>query len=150
MHHPTDRITHTPAVEHWLEREIAQWVHHEGSIWRSIAPWANALTTELHFAPVLVKCYKKARRLTYLWKRIPFPACSPCWLVLSDPQCRLKEKSPFCLDKHWCPHHSSYLKTEKRGVGEGENILWKPIINIHNLIFICFNGLKILMSLNLE
>ena len=31
MHHPTDRITHTMAfvtlvVEHWLEREIAQWV----------------------------------------------------------------------------------------------------------------------------
>ena len=29
---PTDRITHTtafvtPVVEHWLEREIAQWVH---------------------------------------------------------------------------------------------------------------------------
>ena len=34
---PTDRITHTtafltPVVEHWLEREIGQWVHHEGSI----------------------------------------------------------------------------------------------------------------------
>ena len=32
MHHTTDRITHTtafvtPVVEHWLEREIAQWVH---------------------------------------------------------------------------------------------------------------------------
>ena len=32
MHHPTDSITHTtafvtPVVEHWLEREIAQWVH---------------------------------------------------------------------------------------------------------------------------
>ena len=32
MHHPTDRITHTtafvtPVVEHWLERELAQWVH---------------------------------------------------------------------------------------------------------------------------
>ena len=26
MHHPTDRIAHT-VVEHWLEREIAQWVH---------------------------------------------------------------------------------------------------------------------------
>ena len=43
MHHPTDRITHTtafvtPVVEHWLEREIAQWVHHEGSIRRPIAP----------------------------------------------------------------------------------------------------------------
>ena len=35
MHHPTYRITHTtafvtPVVEHWLEREIAQWIHHEG------------------------------------------------------------------------------------------------------------------------
>ena len=51
MHHPTDRITHTTAfvVEgHWLERELAQWVHHEGSIQRPIAPRANALTTELH------------------------------------------------------------------------------------------------------
>ena len=32
MHHPTDRIAHTtafvtPVVEHWLEREIAQWFH---------------------------------------------------------------------------------------------------------------------------
>ena len=32
MHHPTDRISHTtafvtPVGEHWLEREIAQWVH---------------------------------------------------------------------------------------------------------------------------
>ena len=32
MHHPTDRIAHTTAfvitvVEHWLEWEIAQWVH---------------------------------------------------------------------------------------------------------------------------
>ena len=31
MHHPTDRIEYatafvTPVVEHWLEREIAQWV----------------------------------------------------------------------------------------------------------------------------
>ena len=35
MHHPTDKIAHTtafvtPVMEHWLEREIAQWVHHEG------------------------------------------------------------------------------------------------------------------------
>ena len=49
MHHPTDRITHTtafvrPVVEHWLEREIARWVHHEESIGRPIAPRANAFT----------------------------------------------------------------------------------------------------------
>ena len=27
-----------PVVEHWLERAIAQWVHHEGFIRRPIAP----------------------------------------------------------------------------------------------------------------
>ena len=27
------------------------WVHHKGSIRQPIAPWANALTTELHLAP---------------------------------------------------------------------------------------------------
>ena len=32
MYHPIDRIAHTtafvtPVVEHWLEQEIAQWVH---------------------------------------------------------------------------------------------------------------------------
>ena len=53
---PTDKIAHTtafgtPVVEHWLERELAQRVHHGGSIRRPIAPWANALTTELHLAP---------------------------------------------------------------------------------------------------
>ena len=52
MHHPTDRIAHTtafvtPVVEHWLEREITQWVHpmkdrsddpshHE----RTLLPWS--------------------------------------------------------------------------------------------------------------
>ena len=41
--YPTDMTVHimsfvTPVMEHWLEREIAQWVHHEGSIQQSITP----------------------------------------------------------------------------------------------------------------
>ena len=58
MQHPTGRITHTtafvtPVVEDWLEREIAQWGPlHEGSIRWPIAPWVNALTTELHLTSV--------------------------------------------------------------------------------------------------
>ena len=56
MHRPTDMITHTtafvtPVVEHWLEQELAQWVHNEGLIRPPIASWANALTMELHLAP---------------------------------------------------------------------------------------------------
>ena len=54
MHHPTYRIAHTtafvtPVVEHWQEREIAQWVHPMKD--RSIAPWANALP--LSYVPLL-------------------------------------------------------------------------------------------------
>ena len=46
MHHPTDRIAHTtafvtPVMENWLEREIGQWVHHEG---RSDDPLHHELT----------------------------------------------------------------------------------------------------------
>ena len=59
MYHPKDRTTHTmafvtPVVEHWLEWEIALWVHHEGLIRWSIAPWANA---ELHFPPLIILVY---------------------------------------------------------------------------------------------
>ena len=43
MHHPTDRIAHImafgiPVMEHWLERDIAQWVYHERSIQLLTAP----------------------------------------------------------------------------------------------------------------
>ena len=64
MNHPTDGITHTtafvtPVMEHWLEREIAQWVHpmkdrsddpsyHERTplpqSYISLPPWPGALT----------------------------------------------------------------------------------------------------------
>ena len=49
MHHHINRIAHTtafvtPLVEHWLEREIIQWVHHDGSIRIPIAPRVNRQT----------------------------------------------------------------------------------------------------------
>ena len=45
----------TPVIEHCLERDIAQWVHHEGSIRRPIAPSATDLPTELHFGTMINK-----------------------------------------------------------------------------------------------
>ena len=45
-HHPTDRIAHTmafvtPVVEHWLEWEIAQWVHPmKDQSERRLLPWS--------------------------------------------------------------------------------------------------------------
>ena len=55
-----DRIAHTtafvtPVMVLWLEWEIAQWVHHEGSILQPITPWANTLTTELYLTPLRVE-----------------------------------------------------------------------------------------------
>ena len=56
MHHPTDRITHTtafvtPVVEHWLEREIAQWVHPLKDRSDDPSHHERTLTMELHLAP---------------------------------------------------------------------------------------------------
>ena len=56
MHHPTDRITHTtafvtPVVEHWLEQEIAQWVHLMKDRSDNPPQMSERSTSELHPAP---------------------------------------------------------------------------------------------------
>ena len=56
----------SPVVEHWLEREIA----HEGSIRRPIAPWANALTTELHLAPKFKWYTMYSHAYSHLYSRL--------------------------------------------------------------------------------
>ena len=75
MHHPTDRITHTtafvtPVVEHWLEWEIAQWVHHEVSMWRLIAPRADALPQSYVLVHTQKIEEKKEKRKLALPRRI--------------------------------------------------------------------------------
>ena len=45
----------TPVIEHWLKQEIAQWVHHEGSIRRPIAPQTDT-TMELYLTAC---CWKQ-------------------------------------------------------------------------------------------
>ena len=57
MHHPTDRITYhslcyTSRGALTVTRNSSMGSPHEGSIRRFIAPWAKALTTELHLAQV--------------------------------------------------------------------------------------------------
>ena len=56
MHYPTDMIAHTtafvtPVVEHWLEREIAHWVHPMKD--RSDDPSHHELTTHSYFITVI-------------------------------------------------------------------------------------------------
>ena len=48
LYAPSHRTAHitalvTSVVEHWLEQEIDQWVHHEGSIQWHIAPREDVL-----------------------------------------------------------------------------------------------------------
>ena len=55
MHHLTDRIAYTTAfVALAGTRNSSMGPPHEGSIRRPIAPWANALTTELHVARMYI------------------------------------------------------------------------------------------------
>ena len=58
----------TPVVGHWLEREIAQWVHHEGSSRRPIALLANALTR-------LFSVTQRLSHRTYGWTLFDSPPC---------------------------------------------------------------------------
>ena len=96
MHHPTDRIAHTtafvtPVMEHWLEREIAQWVHpmkdrsddpshHE----RTLYLWATSRSC--HFKVLYQVAFDK------IWWHSPLPYV---WcpvvgsILLSGPSCSL-------------------------------------------------------------
>ena len=80
MHHPTDRITHTtafvtPVVEHWLEREIAQWVHpmkdrsddpsRHGATSRSINDSRSVSQKSNTASPLSVPEGKKERKLLF-------------------------------------------------------------------------------------
>ena len=64
---------------------------HEGSIRRPIAPWANALTTELHFAPCL--------QVLYLYLRYLHSPCS--WMSFESrkrtPNDECRRTSPAIL-----------------------------------------------------
>ena len=60
MHHPTDRIAHTtafvtPVMEHWLEREIAQWVHPMKDRSDDPSHLSECSTSELRPAPSICK-----------------------------------------------------------------------------------------------
>ena len=122
MDHPTDRIIHTtafvtPVVGHWLEWEIAQWVHHEGSIRWSIAPWANALTTELHLAPCLHEVQRVFRdvplrsNIGYTEPRANWMADSSLSHTTENTIPAAKKQNPFLLTHSEREREMFYLTT---------------------------------------
>ena len=108
MHHPTDRIAHstafvTPVVGHWLEREIAQGVDHEGSIRRPIAPRADALTTELHLAArvkgtgegagIMFGSFSSPPLFNFVFSKLPVP--TDLWV---SPTHTYSKHRPYALE----------------------------------------------------
>ena len=75
MHHPTDRIAHTtafviPVVEHWLKREIAQWVHPMslGGYYSVIIDHTYKLVFVMKHAPISVSLRQiLSESLKYPW-----------------------------------------------------------------------------------
>ena len=125
MHHPTDRIAHTtafdtPVVEHWLEREIAQWVHpmknrsddpshHERTFLPRSYIWFHSykmfclapITTLLslfEIIPILVVLPTEASFQTVVRA---FAHYTACWTTRSPPSCRpeIRTLTSFC----WTP-----------------------------------------------
>ena len=83
MYHPTDRITFTtvfvtPVVEHWLEREIAQWVHHEGSTRRPITSWANVHAADRNDLRQVWKYWRSSPGTVWFAPETDTGTSSPC------------------------------------------------------------------------
>ena len=105
----------TPFVVHWLEWELAQLVHHEESIRWPIAPWANALTTELRLAP----CVEDTHCRHYMgyvslpvWK---IPTAATTWAT-SRSLCGRYPLPPLhglrlapCVEDTHCRHYMGYV-----------------------------------------
>ena len=61
-------------MKNWLEQEVAQWVHHEGSIWQPIAPCAKhtlfvislLFYLAITFQSVLHNCHNKVHGMSDL------------------------------------------------------------------------------------
>ena len=119
MHHPMDRIIHTtafvkPVVEHWLEGEIAQWVHP-----------MNALTTELHLAPQTST--KTKSESTYFWHTCIVWEQNICGILVVD--CKMFVCVNVCMYIYECMYvwkegkfhlttHSTHFFT-RRTYGKG-------------------------------
>ena len=71
MHHPTDRIIHTtafvtPVMEHWLEREIAQWVHTTTHRTMSERSYHGATSRSLNIGLMILLIYLHAENCNIL------------------------------------------------------------------------------------
>ena len=69
MHHPTHRITHTtafvtPVVEHWLEREVAQWVH----LMKDRSDNDGTVTMSERFYHGVTSCSCSSKNIIFLFK----------------------------------------------------------------------------------
>ena len=104
MHYPTDRIIHTtafgtPVVGHWLERVIAQWIHHEGSIRRPI----HRTMSERSYHGATSRSDKGLGRLYFKSDYLPHEPirslerkknCNPFVVCLSGWHCRFEDLKP--------------------------------------------------------
>ena len=107
MHHPTDMIIHTmafvePVMEHWLEREIAQWDHpikdQSDDYERTLLPQSYILLLEKGFhsshSNLLFSMFFMSTRKHYSIKYLPQQGQSfICQMISSTDAAWLKKKS---------------------------------------------------------
>ena len=120
MHHPTDRITHTtdfvtPVVEHWLEREIAQWVH----------PMKDRSDDPSHHERTLLPRSYISLRDAMGWNQLATSCTVP--LVIERERDREKEREMFYLTTHSTHFIYGYMASalvifQNNGVGRGRGV----------------------------
>ena len=136
MHHPTDRIIHTtafvkPVMEHWLEREIAQWVH----------PTKNRSDDPSHHERTLLP-------RSYISLLVNKMRCSFCCSTLNFC-CHFKENPNFTTNFDSFILHSSLHSV----LGFEQNINFFPIADLFFILGChycrcCLGGFLLLLLLS--
>ena len=132
MHHPTDRIAHTTYTSRGAlagTRNSSMGPPNEGSIRRPIAPWANALTTELHLTPTTHRTMSE-RSYHGATSRSHDPSHHERTLLprsyISFPRPIAPWANALTTELHLAPHQTGAYTIRRRGrpVEKGNVLSW--------------------------
>ena len=149
MQNPTDRIIHTTAFAKYTSSGALagmrnssmgerfyhgatsrSWVHHEELIQRSIASWANALTTELHLAPGPTMKNWSDDPLHHERTLLPLSYISLLgspWRINPTTHCTMSERSyHWATSRSWVHHEGSI----RRPIAPWANTLTTVIVYV--------------------
>ena len=119
-----DPTTHRTMNERSYHGATSQWVHHEGSIRRPIAPWTNVLTTELHLNGSTMKGRSDdPSHHERMFLPGSYISMGPPWRVDPTTHRTMNERSYQGATSQWVHHEGSI----RRPIAPWTNVLTREL-----------------------